>query len=230
VIVVTMFLELAAGWADLVLPATAGFERDGTVVNLEGRVQRLRRAVAPPCPDEQAWVAELAARFGVDLSPHPALLFVEAGEQLFPGLTLEEVGLRAPLPIRSPYEARLPLPRPQAPAVPAPADAHFVGALRLQRYRPLFSGPAVERVPELAFQRPDPEIELSVAEAGRRGISTGDAVLVRSNGTSVELRARVSRRLVDGVARIADEHAGDLHATVEVVAIPLREMAGGDNE
>jgi predicted molibdopterin-dependent oxidoreductase YjgC len=116
------------------------------------------------------------------------------------------------------------------PAVPAPADAHFVGALRLQRYRPLFSGPAVERVPELAFQRPDPEIELSVAEAGRRGISTGDAVLVRSNGTSVELRARVSRRLVDGVARIADEHAGDLHATVEVVAIPLRGMAGGDNE
>ena len=42
-------------------------------------------------------------------------------------------------------------------------------------------------------------------------------MLVRSNGTSVELRARVNRRLVEGVARVADEHAGDLHATVEVV-------------
>ena len=45
-------------------------------------------------------------------------------------------------------------------------------------------------------------------------------MLVRSNGTSVELRARVSRKLVEGVARVAGEHAGELHATVEVVKAP----------
>ena len=48
-------------------------------------------------------------------------------------------------------------------------------------------------------------------------ISTGDLVTLRSNGTSVELRARVDRRLVEGVARIAEEHAEDLHLEVEVV-------------
>jgi anaerobic selenocysteine-containing dehydrogenase len=78
----------------------------------------------------------------------------------------------------------------------------------------------VERVPELRFQRPEPEIELSSADAERRGIASGDAVLVRSNGTSVELRARVDRRLVEGVARVATEHAGELHAAVEVVKAP----------
>jgi hypothetical protein len=36
----------------------------------------------------------------------------------------------------------------------------------------------------------------------------------------VELRARVNRRLVAGVARIADEHAADLHQSVEVVRSP----------
>jgi anaerobic selenocysteine-containing dehydrogenase len=72
-------------------------------------------------------------------------------------------------------------------------------------------------VRELAFQRPDREVEISVADAERRGISSGDDVHVRSNGTSVELRARVNRKLLEGVARIADEHAADLHATVEVV-------------
>ena len=51
----------------------------------------------------------------------------------------------------------------------------------------------------------------------RRTIATGDTVIVRSNGTSVELRARVNRKLVDGVARVAEEHAADLHPTVEVV-------------
>jgi anaerobic selenocysteine-containing dehydrogenase len=75
----------------------------------------------------------------------------------------------------------------------------------------------VERVPELQFQRPDEEVALSLTDADRRGIATGDLVAVRSNGTSLELRARVDRRLVEGIARVADEHAADLHADVEVV-------------
>ena len=97
------------------------------------------------------------------------------------------------------------------------AAGRVADELRLLRYRPLFSGPQVERVHELQFQRPEAEVELSAADADRRGIASGDTVTVRSNGTSVELRARVNRRLVDGVARIADEHAGDLHQHVEVV-------------
>jgi hypothetical protein len=39
---------------------------------------------------------------------------------------------------------------------------------------------------------------------------------VRSNGTSVELRARVNRKLLKGVARVANEHARDLGTHVEV--------------
>jgi NADH-quinone oxidoreductase subunit G len=215
VIVLTMFLGLAAGWADLILPATGALERDGTTMNLEGRVQRLRRTVPPPCPDELAWISRLAARFEVGLAPHAAGVYEELSGRLFRDLTLEEVGLSAPLPARRPYEA----PPAASVAAPLPASAHepSVGDLHLHRYRPLFSGPAVERVDELAFQRPEPEVELSLGDAERRGIVSGDAVLVRSNGTSVELRARVSRSLVNGVARVADEHAADLHASVEVV-------------
>ena len=87
----------------------------------------------------------------------------------------------------------------------------------LLRYRPLFSGPQVERVAELQFQRPSREAALSPDDAGRRGITTGDTVTLRSNGTSVELRARVDPRLAAGVVRVADEFAADLHPSVEVV-------------
>jgi NADH-quinone oxidoreductase subunit G len=217
VLVLTMFQGLATGWADLVLPATGTLERDGTVMNLEGRVQRLRRAVAPPCPDELAWISKLAARFGVEVSPHAAVVYAEAASHLYRDLGLDEVGLRAVLPSRTPYEApeAATTPPPEPPL--APSDERFVGELRLLRAHVLFSGPAVERVEELRFQRPPAEVELSPTDAERRGIATGDAVHVRSNGTSVALRARVNRRLIDGVARIADEHAGDLHAAVEVV-------------
>ncbi|MGL6278118.1 MAG: molybdopterin-dependent oxidoreductase [Gaiella sp.] len=216
VIAITMFHDLAVGWADVVLPATAALEREGTMVTLEGRVQRLRRAVIAPVPDELAWIARLASRFGVELSPHATAVFEELSETLYGGLALEQLGLQAPMPVRAAYVA------PELPPLPpraatGPSGEHFVGELRLLRYRPLFSGPHVERVPELQFQRPAREVALSAADAERRGVAAGDTVLVRSNGTSVELRARIDRSLAGGVARVADEHAGDLHATVEVV-------------
>jgi NADH-quinone oxidoreductase subunit G len=210
VVVVTMFHELAGGWADLILPATAALERDGTSMNLEGRVQRLRRAVPPPCPDELAWISKLAARFDIAIAPHAMGVFAEVGERLFKDLTPGDLGQHAPLPARHAYVA----PEPATTHAPVEDDAQ---GLRLHRYRPLFSGPAVERVPELGFQRPGRDVELSVADAESRGIANGDPVLVSSNGTSVELRARVNRKLVAGVARVADEHASDLHPTVEVV-------------
>jgi predicted molibdopterin-dependent oxidoreductase YjgC len=210
VIVLTMFHDLAGGWADLILPSTGALERDGTSMNLEGRVQRLRRAVPAPCPDELAWISKLAARFDVEVPPHAMGVFAELAGTLFRDLTAEELGAHAPLPARHAYV-------PPEPATTPDPVAATNGALTLARYTPLFSGPAVERVAELGFQRPARDVELSRADADARGVANGDTVLVRSNGTSVELRARVNRRLIDGVARVADEHAGDLHPSVEVV-------------
>jgi predicted molibdopterin-dependent oxidoreductase YjgC len=88
--------------------------------------------------------------------------------------------------------------------------------LKLVAYRPLFSGPDVERVPELQFQRPAGEVEVSADDADRRGIVTGDPVVVSSNGTSLNLRARVSKELLKGVVRIPVDHAVGLANRVEV--------------
>jgi NADH-quinone oxidoreductase subunit G len=216
VVAVAMFHGLTVGWADLVLPGTATLERDGTLLNLEGRLQRLRRAAVAPVPDELAWIARLAARFGVDLSPHAAIVFDEVSKLCFDGIAAELVGEQAPLPGRGPYTTPAAATTTAAVAVPA-ADEHFLGELRLVRYRPLFSGPLVERVAELEFQRPEAEIELATADADRREIANGDLLDVRSNGISLALRARLNRRLMPGVVRVAEEHAGDLHATVEVL-------------
>ena len=90
------------------------------------------------------------------------------------------------------------------------------GPLRLVRYRPLFSGPAVERVSELQFQRPEAVVELSSGDADMRGIADGDLVRVSSNGSSVELRARLDARLVAGAVRAAEEHVRELEGAVEV--------------
>ena len=88
--------------------------------------------------------------------------------------------------------------------------------LQLVCYKPLFSGPAVERVAELQFQRPQAEAELSRADAERRAIRTGDEVVLSSAGNAVALRARVSRSLRAGIVRVPNEHAGGLSGLVDV--------------
>ena len=112
VIVISMFHGLAAGWADLVLPGTSYLERDGTYINLEGRLQRLRRTVIPPAPDELAWIAKLAERFGVEVSPYPSTVFEEVSAIAFGGIPFGELGERAPLPpptgVAAPVEAAAP--------------------------------------------------------------------------------------------------------------------------
>jgi NADH-quinone oxidoreductase subunit G len=209
VLVTSMFQSLAAGWADLVLPGTSYLERDGTYVNLEGRLQRLRRSVIPPAPDELAWISKLAERFEVELPPYASAVFTELSERIYDGLPFGEVGEQARLRTRS-----------EAPAaeLAEPPPAPEGKGLRLIRYKPLFSGPAVERVPELQFQRPAPEVELSAEDAERRKIASGETVRVSHNGTSLELQARVNAALRAGIVRIPAEHAGELGGMVEVQA------------
>jgi NADH-quinone oxidoreductase subunit G len=209
VLVISMFHGISAGWADLVLPGTSYLERDGSYVNLEGRVQRLRRSVIPPAPDELAWLSRLAERFGIEVSPYPSKVFAEVSAIAFGGIPFGEIGERSVLPTA----AQEPPVTAEVEASPTPGDD---GRLRLVRYRPLFSGPAVERIPELLFQRPRPEVELAETEAHSRGIRNGDEVTIRSNGTSVTLRARLSNELRPGVLRVPEEYAGDLQPRVEI--------------
>jgi NADH-quinone oxidoreductase subunit G len=202
-----MFRDSFHGLAHLVLPGTSYLERDGTTINLEGRLQRQRRAVLAPVPDVLAWLSKLAARFDVELSPHASVVFDEVSQKCFGGVTFAEVGERADLPPRAAQSGTV-------------SDTLKVSdtaqGLRLVAYRPLFSGAAVERTPELHFQRPEGEVQIAPADAKARGVRNGATVKVSSNGTSIELRARIARDLAAGTVRVARDHAGDLHATVEV--------------
>ena len=110
VIGIGMFAESFAGIADLVLPGTSYLERDGTTVNLEGRLQRQRRSVIAPCPDELAWVAKLAERFEVELSPHASTVFEEVSAICYGGISFAEVGEHAPLPAQREQPPRASVP------------------------------------------------------------------------------------------------------------------------
>ena len=83
--------------ANVVFPAQAYAEKEGTIVHPDGRIQRLRAAVANPGATraQSLLIGDLASRIGLDLeAPTPGV----ASQQLFDavpfyaGLTLEEIG------------------------------------------------------------------------------------------------------------------------------------------
>ncbi len=95
--VATFLTDSLREHANVVLPAQAYAEKEGTIVHPDGRLQRLRPAVAHPGSTRAQWqaIAELAAAIGLDLE---VLTGQMASQQLFDavpfyaGLTLEEIG------------------------------------------------------------------------------------------------------------------------------------------
>ena len=168
VLAISMFRTPVAGWADLVLPGTSYLERDGTYVNLEGRLQRLRRAVIPPCPDELAWIAKLAERFDVELSPHAPQIFAELSERCYGGIDYPAIGELAELPERA-----------AAPRSPRAAQ----GAEERAR-----EGPAARQLPP-ALLRPGDRADPGAPVPAPR---PGDRALARRR-TQAGRRARLAR-------------------------------------
>ncbi len=168
--------------------------------------------MTPPCPDELEWIAELAARFDVDVAPYAAAVFGEVSAKVYGGLTLRR-GRRAGAAARL---SRRRDARRCAGCRPSASVKPGQGEVRLVAYKPLFSGAAVERVTELQFQRPQAELELSAEDAGWRGIADRRPRHRRDERSAITLPARVNRRLRKGIARVALEHANGLGGIVEL--------------
>jgi formate dehydrogenase major subunit len=67
-VVQDIFLTETACFADVILPASALYEKNGTVSNTNRQVQRVRPAVTPPGEAREDWAitVELAQRLGLD--------------------------------------------------------------------------------------------------------------------------------------------------------------------
>jgi NADH-quinone oxidoreductase subunit G len=218
--------------ADIVFPAEAYAEKEGTVTHPDGRVQRLRPAIGRPGALDEGvragWhvLAEIARRAGFD---GRVLAGPMASAQLFDavpfyrGLTLDAIGGRG---VRWPATEAAGALQAAAwepvglsvPPTPATTDRE---ALRLGTWRPLWAAEEVDLSPVLRFMRPRQVVELSPLDADRIGVLDGDQVEVGSNGRRVRgpahLRASVPGGSVFLVAGTHDEPANRL--TEPVVAV-----------
>jgi len=105
-VVQDIFLSETAEYADVVLPSVCFAEKDGTFTNTERRVQRVRKAVAPPGQARSDWeiICEVATKMGYPMAYGRADKIMDEIATVTPiygGMSFERidsVGLQWPCP------------------------------------------------------------------------------------------------------------------------------------
>jgi NADH-quinone oxidoreductase subunit G len=197
--------------ATVVFPAESSAEKDGTVVHPDGRIQRLRTAIAHPGEVRSGWwtIAEIAKRAGLDTGVMTSPMAYEqlvAAIPFYAGLSLEEIGGRGVSWPERPQASEMPAAAGDRPAPHEAGRSPRAGldALRLGTFRPVWAAPEVEISPALHYTIARQHLELSPEDARRLGIVTGERIEVAQNGTRLSATAHVRAGVMPGTAFLAD--------------------------
>ena len=172
-------------------PSESYAEKEGTITHPDGRVQRLRPAIARPAAVRAEWnvLSDLCKRLDHDpeilSGPMASAKLIEA-IPFYAGMTLDELGGRGLRWPARPASATWPAADPGPFGLESPLHAPTPnGALRLGTFRSIWAAPEVELSPALKFLRAHQRAELSPDDAQRLGLSHGDRVTVGAGGSRV---------------------------------------------
>jgi formate dehydrogenase major subunit len=215
-----LFLSRTAERADVVFPAAPFFEKDGTFVNFDRRVQRVRPAVSPPGEAKTDFeiVNLLAGALGADLGcPTPAAALDELARIApdFAGISHARLDAGGPIhwPCRSAHDSGTPqlhlesfatasgkaqlAARPYLPPGEEP-DADYplvlITGRRLEHYN---AGTMTRRTANLQLL-PEELLEVNPADAARLGLRDAAPATVTSRRGSIEVTAEVTERVSPG--------------------------------
>lgn len=220
-VVQDIFLTETAQLAHVVLPAASFAEKEGTFTNTERRVQRVRKAIAPPGQARPDWqiVCDLAGKMGAKgFGFTSAQAIYEEISKLTPsyaGITYErldkEMGLQWPCPSDShpgtPYLHKGTFTRgkgkftPMAyrPSMEQPDEQY---PLILTTGRSPFhyhTGTMTRKAVGLNALAPKEMVWINPADAKALGILNGDAIRVTSRRGAVKATARLTEDVLEKV-------------------------------
>ncbi len=224
-VVQDIFLNETAALADVVLPAASFAEKEGTFVNTERRVQRVRQVIEPVGESRPDWwitcalAREMGGR-GFDFqSPEEIFREITALTPSFAGLSyrrLERGGIQWPCPTADHpgtpilHREKFATPSGKGKLVPLsyrpPAetpDGRYPLVLTTERSIFHYHSTMTRHSPGLDDLRGEEELCLSPEDARRLGIVDGDLVEVVSRRGRVEVKARVTRACRPGVVSMS---------------------------
>jgi formate dehydrogenase major subunit len=224
-VVQDLFLTETAKYADVVLPASAWPEKDGTVTNTNRQVQLGRQALPLPGEARQDWwiIQEIARRMGLAWSyTHPRDVFGEMSK-VMPSLAnitwnrlVRESAVTYPCPAPDEpgrdvvFGDRFPTPTGRGKFVPAAIvppderpDADYPLILTTGRQLEHWhTGAMTRRATILDAIEPEAVVSVAPVELRKRGLKAGQMVRVETRRGTIELMARADSAVPEGVVFI----------------------------
>jgi formate dehydrogenase alpha subunit len=227
-VVQDIFLTETAELADVVLPSASFAEKDGTFTNTERKVQRVRKAVAPPGQARDDWdiICEISRRMGYHMeysNPEEVMKEISRVTPSYCGINYDRIendGLHWPCPNTD---------HPGTPCLHVGKFSCGQGVFHAIDYKPpaemvdeeypmyLTTGRVLyqyhtgtmtmksEGLNELA---PRSFVEISGEDANAYNISESDILKVVSRRGEIEAVARISEKAVTGTVFIPFHYAG----------------------
>ena len=214
-VVQDIFITETANYADVILPASALYEKSGTVSNTNRTVQMLRPAVPPPGEAREDWwiEVELAKRCGLPWTyTHPSQVFNEMALNMrsLDNITWERLENEAvTYPSLSPEDPGQSVvfgdsfPRPDGRARFTPAsvippddmpDADYPMVLTTGRQLEHWhTGSMTRRATVLDAVEPEANCSLHPSTLRKMGLEPGDFVRLTTKRGSIEIMARADR-------------------------------------
>ena len=224
-VVQDIFLTETAYHADVVLPASAWPEKDGTVTNTNRQIQIGRKALETPGEARQDWwiIQEIARRIGLDWDyGHPRAVFAEMSRcmESLTGITWERLERESAVtyPCDSEEEPGhdvifadgFPTPTGRGkfvacdiiPPDERPDEAFPMILTTGRQLEHWHTGAITRRSRVLDALEPEAVACLSPSDLARMGVAGGETIRVATRRGVIELKARVDSSVPDGVVFI----------------------------
>ncbi|MEM7046559.1 MAG: formate dehydrogenase subunit alpha [Pseudomonadota bacterium] len=220
-VVQDLFITETASYADVILPASSFFEKDGTFTNTDRRVQRGRQVLPLPGEAKPDWwiIGQMAQRLGLDWGYETvADIFAEMRETMpsIKGLSWDRVSREGSVTYPVEHEDDpgqeiifadgFPTDDGRGTLVPAtlsgpaePPDPDYPLILSTGRLLEHWhTGAMTRRAKVLDQLEPSPAVYLHPRELARAGLTAGTPVRVRTRRGTIELAAVPDRHVSMG--------------------------------
>ena len=211
IIAIDAFANETVEEASIVLPAAAFGEREGTHMNLEGRLSPVAKQVNPPGTARSDWIiaAELARRGGIEWDFSSSEDIWEEIAEIVPRLK----GISSEAVRNAPDGVLVGDAGPAGPAASVhfdiPLIPHDRYAFRLVVNRTLYdNGTLVSHCPSLAPLAELAAARLNPAAVRELGISDGEIVAVASAANTITIPVKSDVRVPEEVVVIPHNHSG----------------------
>ena len=221
-----IFLTETAGFADVILPASAFYEKTGTYSNTDRRVQMGREVVSPPGDARQdLWIIqEIAGRMGLEWRYEgPEGVFSEMRKAMpsIAGMTWQRLDQEESLtyPLENEGDPGTPViftdgfPTKSGKGLFVPAEYIHADELPDQEYPLIFvtgrqlehwhTGSMTRHASRLNAIEPDPVVEIHPQQLEKMGMAPGDVITVESRRGRITAYARADIGIPSGAIFMA---------------------------